>query len=154
MKVYLLQHAEAKSKEADPDRPLTAQGREDAERAAALARKLGVTVHQIWHSGKTRAEETATIMGQAIDPADGVKFVEGLGPVDDVKPVSEDLTRISQPVMLVGHLPFMERLASQLLILDPERPIVQFHNAGIVCLEREEGCWQISWILKPEMADV
>lgn len=151
MKVYLVQHAESKSKDVDPNRSLTERGRQDTEKVAALAARMGLDVHQIRHSGKTRAEQTATILGEALSPPDGVVEVSGLAPLDEVEPVADELTKAAQPVMLVGHLPFMERLAGQMLTGDPKSSVVQFHNAGIVCLTREES-WQVVWIITPEIA--
>ncbi len=42
MQVYLVQHGLAKSKEEDPERPLTAAGREEVERVARAAAAAGV----------------------------------------------------------------------------------------------------------------
>jgi phosphohistidine phosphatase len=152
MDVYLVQHAEAKSKEEDPDRPLTAKGRRDIQQVATLAARLGVRVDEIRHSGKTRAEETAGILAEALSPARGVTQGSGLAPLDDVNPMAERLDASDRPVILVGHLPFMERLAGQLLAGDPERTVVKFHKAGLVHLAREEGGWQLIWAITPAIA--
>ena len=93
MKIYLVQHGEAESKSVDPARPLTARGRADVERVAAFAARLGVAVHQIRHSGKTRAGQTAECLGRALNPPGGVVAVPGLDPKDDVRPVAEALER-------------------------------------------------------------
>lgn len=152
MKVYLVQHGQAEPKSVDPARPLTEGGRGEVERVAALAARLGLEVVQIQHSGKTRAEQTATVLGKALSPPGGVVAVSGLAPKDEVEPVAEALAGASEPVMLVGHLPFLSRLAGLLVTGDPDRPLLQFRNAGIVCLIREEGRWLVSWILTPDMA--
>jgi phosphohistidine phosphatase len=152
MKIYLVQHGEAEPKTVDPARPLTAQGRQDVQQVAAFAARLGLEVEQIRHSDKTRAEQTAEILGEALSPAEGVVTVSGLAPNDDVRPVAEALTRESQAVMLVGHLPFLARLAGLLVTGNPDRSVVQFRNAGIVCLAREEDRWLVAWIVTPEMA--
>jgi phosphohistidine phosphatase len=55
-------------------------------------------------------------------------------------------------VMLVGHLPFLARLAGLLLSGDADNPIVRFRTGGIVCLTRDEDRWQVAWILTPDMA--
>jgi len=154
MKVYLVQHAEAMSEEENPERPLSDVGRLHAEQVAEVAAKLGVQVAQIRHSGKTRAMQTAEIMGEALSPMAGVMAVSGLSPLDDVEPVAEEIDQSSQPLMLVGHLPFMERLTGQLLTLDPDDPVIDFTNAAIVCLVKEEDRWQAAWILTPEIAGI
>jgi phosphohistidine phosphatase len=152
MKIYLVQHGESEPKTVDPARPLTAQGRQDVQQVAMFAARLGLEVEQIRHSGKTRAEQTAGILGEALSPAGGVVTISGLAPNDDVRPVAEALARESQPVMLVGHLPFLARLAGLLVTGNPDRSVVRFRNAGIVCLAREEDHWLVAWIITPEMA--
>jgi len=152
MKVYLVQHAEAKSKEQDPERPLSDLGRRHAEQAARAAGRLGLEVEQIRHSGKTRARQTADIMGEALSPRQGVVSVSGLSPLDDVEPAAKELEEEAKPVMLVGHLPFMERLAGRMLTGDADQAVIDFTNAGIVCLERKDKRWQAAWILTPELA--
>jgi phosphohistidine phosphatase len=152
MKVYLVQHGEAEPKSVDPARPLTQQGRHEVEQVAAFAARLGLGVAQIRHSGKTRAEQTAAILGETLSPPGGVAAVPGLAPMDDVGPVSAGLAREPGPVMLVGHLPFLARLAGTLLTGDPDHTVVQFRNSAVVCLAREEDDWRVAWILTPEMA--
>ncbi len=53
--------------------------------------------------------------------------------------------------MLVGHLPHLGRLSALLLTESLEREIVAFRNAGVVCLERQEGGFAVRWILTPEL---
>jgi phosphohistidine phosphatase len=152
MNVYLIQHGEAEPKNVNPARSLTEPGRQAVERVAALAARLDLEVVQIQHSGKSRAEQTAAILGQALSPPGGVVAVSGLAPMDDVRPVAGALAEASHPVMLVGHLPFLARLAGLLVTGDPDSAVVQFQNAAIVCLARQEGRWLAVWILTPQMA--
>jgi phosphohistidine phosphatase len=62
MFVYLVQHAEAKRAEEDPNRGLTEQGAQSITRVAQYVGKLPVAVSRILHSGKTRALRTAEIL--------------------------------------------------------------------------------------------
>ncbi len=152
MKIYLVRHGEAEPKSVDPTRPLTERGRQEAQRMAAYMGRLGLEVHQIRHSGKTRAEQTATIFGERLSPPGGIVAVSGLAPNDDVRPVAAELMRHSQAVMLVGHLPFLARLAGLLLSGDPNRPVVQFCEVAVVCLARQGDRWLVEWLLTPELA--
>jgi phosphohistidine phosphatase len=153
MRLYLVQHGEAVTEAEDPERPLSAQGREGVARIAVFVRLAGVEVEQIQHSGKRRAEETAAILADHLRPANGVVSVAGLAPKDDVRPVAELLDRESRPLMLVGHRPFLDRLAGLLVASDSTRTVVQFQKGGIVCLERdaESGSWAVVWALTPEL---
>ena len=152
MNLYLVQHGEAEAERVDPARPLTGRGRADVVSVARRAARLALEVEQIRHSGKTRAEQTAAILGEALSPRGGVVEAPGLAPMDNVGPIGDALAREEKPLMLVGHLPFMARLAALLVGGNPERPVVQFRNAGIVALSRENAHWLFAWNLTPELA--
>lgn len=147
--IYLVQHGQAMSKDEDPQRPLNLEGRSETERIAELAAKLDLDIQEIRHSGKTRAEETAVIFGRALGLMGQVTAVDGLNPTDDVKPIVDELAVESEPIMLVGHLPFMPRLVGQLVHRDPEKSPVEFSNSGIVCLVRDTEGWKVNWQLNP-----
>lgn len=153
MECFLVQHAEAKPKEADPDRSLTEAGVEAAKRMSDWAGRAGVEVYEIRHSGKTRAEQTASILAQKLEPRAGVAAVSGIDPLDDPTPLAAELHSRAESVMLVGHLPFLSRLTGLLLAGDPERPVVAFENAGIVCLRRSQDRWSLCWAVVPRVLD-
>ena len=150
MALYLVQHGKNLPKEEDPDKGLSAEGTVEVERMAAMAEGHGLTVSTIKHSGKKRAQQTAEILARVLHPANGVEAVEGMGPLDDVTALDLESDRDE---MLVGHLPFMEKLTAHLAAGDADRaPGFKFQNAGIVCLKQggEEG-WYIAWALVPHI---
>ena len=152
MRLYLVQHGEAKSKEEDPARPLTARGEADVRCVADFAKRAGVQVGQIRHSGKRRAEQTAGILGAALRPRNGVIAVSGLNPDDPIEPVAQALASESKPLMLVGHLPFMSLLAAKLITGNENLCVVRFQMGGIVCLERDEQSrWSVAWMVTAEL---
>jgi len=151
MELYLVQHGEAKSKAEDPQRPLTERGREEVQRVAAFAAKAGLEAGQIRHSSKRRAEETASILAEHLSPAEGVLAISGLTPMDDVRPIAQALHKGTAPLMLVGHMPFMDRLAGLLVTGDPDRSVVRFRMGGIVCLEGAGDDWAVKWVIRPEL---
>ncbi len=151
MRLYLVQHGEAKSEAEDPERPLSDRGVGSVERLARWASQLDLEVGQIRHSGKRRAEQTARILAQRLTPAGGVHAVKGLQPKDDVVPMAATLERETADVMLVGHLPFLARLVGRLVVGDADSDVVRFTNAGIVCLSRAENQWTIEWAVPPQL---
>lgn len=157
MELYLVQHGEAMWESEHPERPLTARGREEVGRVAAVASRMRLRPSEIRHSGKRRAAETAAIVAEALGLRHHVTAVSGLSPNDDVRPVAAELQDTSRSLMLVGHLPFMSRLASLLLTADPDRTVIRFRNGGIVCLVSDEPAggprtWSVTWVLTPELA--
>jgi phosphohistidine phosphatase len=153
MKLYLVQHGEAKAETEDPERSLTAQGEQEVARVAKAAKKMGIRPAKIFHSGKKRARQTAEIIGAGLQvPAQKIEAIEGLKPNDDVYPWVEKILQEQKEIMLVGHLPFLERLTSLLLCGDANARVVLFRYGCIVCLEqKEDHRWAVAWGLRPEM---
>lgn len=150
MELYLVQHGEAKPGDEDPARPLTEAGAAVVERMAVFAARSGVKVDEVRHSGKLRAMQTAEILAETLDPAGGVQAVLGLNPQDDVATMADGLHREDGRLMLVGHLPFLSRLAGLLVAGDPEAEVVRFRNAGVVRLTRHDETWTVEWVVPPE----
>ena len=152
MKLYLVQHGKAASKETDPLRPLTEQGRNDVSKIAEFIKPFSLCVDCIWHSGKTRAEQTAEILAQAVKSNKGILQRDGLAPNDNVSALKDEVASVKDDLMIVGHLPFLSKLASMLIIGCYLDDVVAFRQGGIICLERsEDDKWLISWMVTPEL---
>ncbi|MCX7815956.1 MAG: phosphohistidine phosphatase SixA [Syntrophales bacterium] len=150
MPLYLVQHGLSYPEGIDPNRSLTEEGKKAVERVAKIAAKFEIPVLRIIHSGKTRAAQTAEIMAKYLKPPFGILAEAGLNPNDDVLQKVPDL-HPDKNEMIVGHLPFLERLVSYLITGTIEKRIVKFQNGGIVCLDREGNApWFIKWILVAE----
>lgn len=152
MGLYLVQHGKNLPKEEDPDKGLSAEGTREVELIAQKAKENGVQVSSIKHSGIKRARQTAEIFTAILNPAGGIAEIKGLAPLDNVVSFAESLD-VSENVMLVGHLPFMEKLASYLITGSAERPVIKFQTGGIVCLDkdRQGDSWVIGWTLMPHI---
>ena len=153
MNLYLVQHAEAKSEAEDAERSLSAKGLADITNVAAwLNEHAGIEVRSILHSGKTRARQTAEILTEHLQPPEGANAAEDLNPKDDPSIWARRLAQTLDDAMLVGHLPHLSRLASQLLCEDENRTLVKFQLGGMVCLGRDEAkTWSVRWMLIPQL---
>jgi phosphohistidine phosphatase len=154
MDFYLVQHGEAKPEHEDPTRPLTGRGREEVEQVARCAAKIGLKVSEVCHSGKLRAKQTAEILANYLFPSRGIFEIEGLSPMDDPSKARAVLEAAKEPLMLVGHLPHLSRLASTLIIGDKTKEVIQFRMGAIVCISKTEGGFAVKWVLTPELAKV
>ncbi len=152
MEAYLVQHGDAKSEEEDPERPLSDKGVEESKRVAEALGKVGLRAKHIMHSGKLRAKQTAEIYAEFFGPSE-VREMLGLKPTDNPLVAKTFLESAKEPVMLVGHLPHLGRLASLLITGNPEQETVRFRMGGVVCLEKDEkdGKWRLKWALTPEI---
>ena len=99
--IWLLRHGDAADGSPDADRPLTANGEEQARAAGAALAALGVELDACLASPKVRAAETARLACEQLGweevrlepklaggPFDAESLVEGLG--DDVLLVGHD----------------------------------------------------------------
>jgi phosphohistidine phosphatase len=150
MRVYLVQHGEAKKEEEDPLRPLSESGRKDVQRVAKYAENLDIKASKTFHSGKLRAKQTAEILAEKLN-IEQVIEAEKLAPNADPKVWEDRLSGIDEDVILVGHLPHLSKLSGGLLCGDEEKETVIFRMGGIVCLERNgDGHWSVQWMITPE----
>ncbi|MEM2922227.1 MAG: phosphohistidine phosphatase SixA [Candidatus Bathyarchaeia archaeon] len=155
MKIYLVQHAEAKSAEEDPSRSLSPEGELNIGRVARHLGNLGLGVDVILCSDKLRAIQTAEALAKSIRVKEGVRVRDDLNPNDDVRPMGrllDDMFRKGySSVAIVGHLPFLGRLASLLIAGSEDLSLVTFQNAGVVMLQPKPlgGGYSIGWVLTP-----
>ena len=73
-----------------------------------------------------------------------------MNPNDDVNKIKEEIEPLKQDIMIVGHLPFLQKLTSLLLFSTEENDSITFKNSGIVCLEYQEK-WKLLWQITPDL---
>ena len=152
MALFLVQHGKSLPKDKDPKKGLSQEGVAETESIAQVANGYEVRVSKIIHSGKTRTRQTAEIFEAALKLSGGIREGSGLNPLDDVTVFAKTIDD-TEDIMLVGHLPFMERLAAYLITGSIEKPVFKFQNSGIVCLDKDPNTesWVIKWTLMPHI---
>jgi phosphohistidine phosphatase len=148
MKLYLIQHGLALPKEKNPERPLSTQGEAQTQRTADYLMSRSIKVDGIWHSKKLRAVQTAEIIAETIS-CKKIQARNDMNPLDPVKKISKDISASKMDLLIIGHLPFLQKLAGLLLTGSEESEIIAFKNAGVVSLDYEEK-WIIDWLVSPE----
>lgn len=155
MDLYLMQHGVALTQEQDPARPLSDEGRADVQQVVRRTQAAGVHIDVCVHSGKLRAEQTARVLADGLDIG-AVGAREGLDPSDAIEPIARWLAddAPAESVALVGHLPFLDRLASFLVTGQESGQAVRFRNAGLVKLVPKQDApgYSVAWVLVPELA--
>ncbi|MET0081780.1 MAG: phosphohistidine phosphatase SixA [Sedimenticola sp.] len=152
MKLYLVQHGEALAKDVDPDRALSDRGKRDIQQIATFLKQTNIRVGCVFHSGKTRACQTAEILATALYSAGTVETLEGINPKDDPAPLLEQALSWETDTLVVGHLPYMSRAVSLFLTGDKACEAVSYRPGSLVCMERtEDGEWLLDWMIRPEL---
>ncbi len=152
MALFLVQHGKSLPKNEDPKKGLSKEGTAETKRIAEVAKGYNIHVSGITHSGKTRARQTAEIIASVLELEGGIQESSGLNPMDDVTAFADKIDSTANR-MLVGHLPFMERMTAFLITGSIERPVFKFQNSGIVCLDKYPTTpfWVIKWTLMPNI---
>jgi len=150
MRIYLVQHGESKSEEEDPQRHLTDRGIEEVQYVADFLRPPKIKVDTVWHSGKTRAQQTGQLLAEVLR----ARLVQraGLAPKDQVAATKDALEQIGGDLMIVGHMPFLGKLAALLVTGSEENEIVEFQCGCVLCMERRGDVkWKVAWMITPAL---
>lgn len=150
MRLYCVRHGFVESSSGSDDPPLSTPGREALDRVAFALKAQKVHASHLYHSAMRRTVETATILA----PAFGQPSVDVFDPLtenDSLDAVTEAIATWSEDTVLVGHMPMMSSLVSQLVIGDPDSSLLRFFPGTIVCLSQHERRWLIQWILRDEL---
>ncbi|HVU38777.1 MAG TPA: phosphohistidine phosphatase SixA [Opitutales bacterium] len=161
MNLYLLRHAEAEPGDSDADRRLTRKGEKQTEQLAKFLRKheVELDIREIWHSPLVRAVQTAEIFKNEVGLEAPLLEAPGLRPADDPRPMGLRLACSRKSVLVVGHNPHFELLASCLLSGATSPVLIDFKKSGLLHLERAEepgkarplGHWILSWYIIPRL---
>lgn len=142
MKLILARHGETASFESDP--PLSKGGIETTQRVAQLFKSKLIKIDEILHSPKLRAKQTAEILAHAVAPHLFLSEMDGLKPNDDLDAILAEIRSYDRTLLIVSHLPFLERLAFELI---PDEKALDWSPSTVACLERQEERWKLLWIL-------
>lgn len=145
MNLYIVQHG-LSEKNSSGEKVLTESGIEKVKLIGGVAANYKIKVDKIFHSTKSRAKETADVLKKIFEVE--AFEIEGLGPKDDV---AEFTDKLEKNLMIVGHLPFLNKLVSYLVTGNMDKKIFELQNGGILCLKKDEGKWVIKWGFMPEI---
>src|SRR3954471_13494565 len=155
MKVYLVHHAHALSAEEDPQRHISKQGREEADRLGTRMRQLGVAPVRILHSDKQWTIDTAERIAGKLGTDDiTAKAEHPINTGDSVEPFIAEIVAARGDIMMCGHVDYLLRAASRLVCGNETRKVVEFKpgNGTAVCFEGEGKDWVITYAWRQDHA--
>lgn len=154
MTLYLLRHGDAlETASTDAQRPLSPAGEEQARTVATYLRTSRRIPEAIRTSPLTRAVQMSVIIREELNVADWAP-TEFLVPGTDHRQLVRELNGIgSSPVLLVGHEPHLQVLAS-LLIRGDRLGSYPFRKGSLACLETGSpvvaGAGRLEWLVAVE----
>ena len=150
MKLYLFRHGKAFTPAAGQPQSLTLKGREEVSLIAEHFKKNHLKVTDLWHSPKTRAQQTSELfLSQAGFKDVRIEVKEDLKPEGDPQGLFQAFNGLSnRSLMLVTHLPLVGELAT---LLAPGSPGATrtFPTAGLAAFEKKNGLWNWLWSIDP-----
>ena len=152
MRVYLVQHGQATTKEQNPDRPLSEQGRTEVERVASFVRRSCPPIPRIIHSPKARARDTAQVLARVLGSGEMVEEAAvGLAPMDSTDLLAQSIGQAECDLMAVGHQPFLGRMVARLTSGSEGAGFTGYLPGTVVCLENVDGLWNMAWMVRPDL---
>ena len=146
MKLYLMRHGEAATKDIDPEQGLTKNGKAAIEQLATRLSDQGMHFSQVVHSEKTRARQTAEIMSHIVSPNASRQQQANLTPNSNPAELLDEINHWVEDTLIVSHLPFIPSLLSRLV---EEPQAIVFQPGTIVSLSKEGHLWRLDWVMSP-----
>ncbi|MDX8431677.1 MAG: phosphohistidine phosphatase SixA [Candidatus Algichlamydia australiensis] len=116
MDIYLMRHGAQMAKELDPSEPLSEQGKKQIAFTASVLKKEGILLDGLAASPKMRAKQSAEILANTVDYSiDQIIEDARLKPLTPVEEALELLATLGNRILIVGHLPLLQNIASFLL---------------------------------------
>lgn len=110
---------------------------------------MGVTFKHIFHSKKKRARETAEIIIKIVSPDVTPESHQKITPNDDPNLILAEVNGWTEDTLIASHLPFVPNLITLLTGKDVYLSAITFETGTIVCLEKNNSEWNISWSTAP-----
>ena len=162
MNLYLLRHGIAVAKddpafESDSERPLTKKGIKKFRKAARAIERLAVSFDAILSSPLVRARQTADIVAEILGQESAVDQIPALAPGSSPDQLLSELSRLEgkDDLMLVGHEPFLGKLAGFLLTRKNDSDVrIPLRKGGICRIEIDAvpptQAGTMHWLLTPK----
>jgi len=162
LQIYLLRHAVAGARDPrkypdDIGRPLTPAGRAKMQTASRGMLALGLSFDVIYTSPLTRARQTARIVTREMKTPRPASVLEALAPGGSPVQVLSALPSgvQAESVLLVGHEPGLNRLASELLLPTPAEISIEIKKGGLCRIDFDgdprPGSGRLVFLLPPRI---
>lgn len=159
MLLYIVRHGIAvdvgeNNVSCDEDRMLSSEGIRRTQLAARGLVSIGIRPERIISSPLCRALETAEIIEKELKRDLSIEILEDLSTDGSVQNTAEWLAQQPpQAMMIVGHMPHLNRLASLLLVNDSTLNLL-FKKAAACCISFpgnvEPGRGGLEWLIQPK----
>ena len=110
---------------------------------------MGVQLGNVFHSGKLRAQQSASLIAETLSPEILPVQTEGLNPNDDPTVIIGDIEQMNENILIASHMPFVSSLCSTLLTGTADAEFASMPGT-LFCLEKADGKWRLAFMLRPD----
>lgn len=135
---------------ADAQRPLSQQGKLEAAAIAHCLLQKNVMIDIFYQSTKKRAQETALIVRDILNPQARIETKDGLAPDDPLEHVLNEIPCWKENTMIVSHMPFLPRLISRLITGREDNKMVAMPTASVAVMQHLGQKWTLLEIISPK----
>lgn len=135
---------------ADVQRPLSKQGKLEAAAIARCLVQKNVKIDIFYQSTRKRAQETALIVRDILNPLARIETKDGLGPDDPLEHVLSEIPRWKESAMIVSHMPFLPRLISRLATGREDGKMVSMPTASVAVMQHLGQKWTLVEMIFPK----
>lgn len=153
MKLYLMRHGEAELGGPDNERALSAKGKGSVLQLAHFLSPLKLEIAHLFHSDKLRASETASLIERALQLKYPKLVRPDLDPNAAIHDFLNELSFSAGDVFVVGHLPYLGKLASYLTTGNEYLAHYAIQPGSLLCFEVSgySSQWQLVWMMNPAL---
>ncbi len=152
MILYVIRHAtsEEPGGKPDPERALSARGRDEARTTGLALRALQARIERVVSSPFLRARETAELLAGGFEPAPEVEFQDAIAPGAPPEAFLKLLGELrGREVAIVGHQPDLGHFLAVILDLSGSG-VVSFPPGSVACLEVDPDFrFKLAWFRTP-----
>ena len=155
MEIYLVRHGAPYTREEDPERHLNNDGIKQCHLTGKALKCLGISLDLVVSSPKPRARQTAEIIAEEVGYSkDQIEITETLEPNVPAKDTIAFLKKYTDKnrILLAGHLPSVENIASELMS-DTAHLLLHFAMNAVCRINVEHFSshnGELCWFLLPE----
>lgn len=156
MNVYILRHASAGTRRANPvldaKRGLDKEGKEQCLFIARFLNTLDVQFDLIASSPLKRALQTASLVGNEIGYEAKIQATEVLAPLATVKSFLEFLDQNAhlENVLLIGHNPNLQHFLGA-LVASPGKANIRLRKGAVARVDLQRRPGTLLWIFDPRL---
>ncbi|CZH13248.1 TPA: hypothetical protein ACPSKY_002942 [Legionella bozemanae] len=74
--------------------------------------------------------------------------------MDEIGIIEKTIYKLKQNILLVGHMPFLGKLAAKLLTGNENQNVIAFMPGTMVSFaQNEKQAWQMQWMIRPDLVN-